>query len=198
MNEIIRYNEVFTLQRGILTYSNFQIQNYSKPTLHLLCLSTFGSFILSPIVTYLIENKSISDSNLMILGAIIDERFSENWRKYADSLSIEYNILDSYNISEIETVEGSNTSNDITNTQENRDIYAFNSIDSVNDSKNDSTMTGNRQNTNLNRREKIIRGNNGNIAPQKGIFAELEFRRKSLIDYILRDLKQFSTLAVVV
>ena len=198
MNKIIRYNEIFTLQRGILTYSEFQIKNYSKSTLNLLCLSTFGSFILSPIVIYFIENNSISDSNLKLLGGIIDEKFSENWCRYADSLSIEYNILDSYSISENETIEGSNTSNDITNTQENRDIYAFNSIDSVNDSKNDSTMTGNRENTNLNRREKIIHGNNGNIAPQKSIFAELEFRRKSLIDYILRDLKQFSTLAVCV
>lgn len=198
MKEIIRYDEIFTVDRGILNDSEFQIEGYNKNKLNLLCLITFGSFVISPAVSYLVVNRSISNENLKTLGELIDLKFSANWQKYADSLSVEYNILDSYTISEIESVEGTTISNDETSTQENRDIYAFNSVDSVNDSKNDSTMTGNRQNRNTNRREKIIHGNNGIIAPQKGIIAELEFRRKSLVDYILRDLKQFATLAVCV
>lgn len=198
MNDIIRYNEIFTVDRGILNDSSFQIEGYTKNKLNLLCLMKFGSFVISPAVSYLVVNRSISNENLKILGELIDLKFSANWQKYADSLSVEYNILDSYIISEIESVEGTTISNDETNTQENRDIYAFNSVDSVNDSKNDSIMTGNRQNRNTNRREKTIHGNNGIIAPQKGIIAELEFRRNSLIDYILRDLKQFTTLAVCV
>lgn len=198
MNDLIRYNEIFTVDRGILNDSNFQIEGYTKNNLNLLCLSTFGSFIISPIISCLVVNRSISDENLKILGNLIDNKFALNWGKYADSLSLSYGVLDNYFMSEIENMEGNSIGNDETNTQENRDIYAFNSVDSVNDSKNDSTMTGNRTNYNKNKREKTIKGYNGNINPQKAISVELEFRRKSLVDYVLRDLKQFSTLAVCV
>lgn len=198
MTKIIRYNEIFTLSRGILNYSTFQIEGYDKAQINYLCLSTFGSFILSPnVLMFVDETKSISDDNLNFLGKLIDTKFSPNWLKYAITLSVPYEILNTYSISEIETVEGTNITNDESSTQENRDIYAYNSVDSVNDSKNDSTMTGNRQNQINNRREKTTSGNNGTTTPQNRMIAELEFRRKSLVDYILRDIKQFATLAIV-
>lgn len=198
MIQIIRYNEVFTLSRGILDYSTFQIEGYDKTQLNYLCLSTFGTFNLSPIVLMFVdETKTISDDNLNFLGRLIDTKFSPNWLNYAIALSVPYEILSTYTITEIETIKGTNITNDESNTQENKDIYAYNSVDSVNDSKNDSTMTGNRQNEINNRREKTTSGNNGTTTPQQRMIAELEFRRKSLVDYILRDIKQFATLAVV-
>lgn len=195
---MLKYKDIFNINRGILEYSTFSFENISKTDLNILCLATFGGFILSPIVTILVTDNSISEENLQKLGEIIDYKFAENWRKYSDSLSKTYDSLDNYSIMEIETINGTTNISDETNTQENRDTFAFNSVDSVNDSKNDSTIASNKENTISNRREKTTKGFNGGILPQKIISAELEFRRKSLIDYILRDLKQFATLAVYV
>lgn len=196
-----QFKEIFTVTRGILEFApktkNFiENEGFTSKNFNIMCLTTFGSFALAPMVDIFIFDNMINDSDLHDLGEIIDDRFYLSWTSVKNLLEKEYDCVNPYFVKEIEDFQGTNISNDTTNTQESRDLYAFNSIDSVKDTKNDSSITGNRNNQNNSRRIKTLTGNNANIAPQHAIINEIEFRRKALIDYILLDLKRFATLPI--
>ena len=196
MNELIRFDEVFTVSKGIFTHCNFTIEGYTAEELNLLCLTNFGSYYLSPVVTYLLEWKDISNENLILLSGLIEKRFRLQWEQCTNLLNENYPVLANYETIEREEYNSNVTISDDVLTNQNVDTFAFNSDEGVPNSQNASQSKSNKANEINTIRTKTNSGFNGNYTPRQMIREEIEFRRRSLVDYVMGDLKEYLTLPI--
>jgi len=213
MNQYPKYNEVFNINRGILKYCNIQIKTlhntpdemhnyqavYDDKYLNLLCLSNFGNCPLSPVVTTMIENGNISEESLKDLGDIIYHRFQYTWSKYYDILATEYQLIQNGDTFTHTIQETTVINSDTSIFNESRDLYGFNSID-INDSVHDTKNISDTQNlkNSSSRIENFSQVGSWYDAMkiQQAILSELKLREENYLDYIMKDLKRFCTLAV--
>ncbi len=217
----VRYNEIFSVDRGILRYCSVDFTGLTEKELNLLCLSNFGTFYLSPIITVLIDfdEMTISEMNLEVIGSVIDKSFSDKWRKEYDLLNLQYDlscnrqvneILDSSDENAIEYIDDS-LNYDITPIHDRdktrkaefvdaKDGFVITSSElllTTNDKKDTRDYTTHNQKHNQQHTyKKTLVETNGTLDVQLALKNELELLRNILIETIITDVKKFSTLLI--
>lgn len=131
--------------------------------------SRSGNKIIGSLIENYLDNNTVSDDNKIIIAQAIYTIYIKNWNALYKTLSLEYNPIENYSMTEIENVQdthkgtlesnGNNTNTytetTLVNDTSNNQLWGFNSTDSVNSDKQtgdttrdvDSTMDSTHKNT---------------------------------------------------
>lgn len=131
--------------------------------------SRSGNKIIGSLIENYLDNNTVSDDNKIIIAQAIYTIYIKNWNALYKTLSLEYNPIENYSMSETENVQDThkgtlesngndtniNTENTIVNDTSNNQLWGFNSTDSVNSDKQigdttrnvDGTMNSTHKNT---------------------------------------------------
>lgn len=108
--------------------------------------SRSGHKIIGSLIENYLENNTVSDDNKITIAQAIFSIYIKNWNALYKTLSLEYNPIENYSMTETENVQDShkgtvesdatdtstNTENTIVNDTANNQLWGFNSTDSVN------------------------------------------------------------------
>lgn len=131
--------------------------------------SRSGNKIIGSLIENYLDNNTVSDDNKIIIAQAIYTIYIKNWNALYKTLSLEYNPIENYSMTETENVQdthkgtlesnGNNTNTYIETTivddTSNNQLWGFNSTDSVNSDKQtgdttrdvESTMDSTHKNT---------------------------------------------------
>lgn len=131
--------------------------------------SRSGNKIIGSLIENYLDNNTVSDDNKIIIAQAIYTIYIKNWNALYKTLSLEYNPIENYSMTETENVQdthkgtlesnGNNTDTYIettlVNDTSNNQLWGFNSTDSVNSDKQtgdttrdvESTMDNTHKNT---------------------------------------------------
>lgn len=116
-----------------------------------------GHKIVGSLIENFLENNVVSEKNKITIAQTIYTLYIKNWNALYKTLSLEYNPIENYSMTEIENVQDShkgtlksdstdsnkNTENTIVNDTSNNQLWGFNSTDSVNSDKQVGDTTRN-------------------------------------------------------
>lgn len=119
--------------------------------------SRSGNKIIGSLIENFLENDIVSDGNKVIIAQAIYAIYIKNWNALYKTLSLEYNPIENYSMTETENVQdthrgtlesdgsdtNTNTENTIVNDTSNNQLWGFNSTDSVNSDKQIGDTTRN-------------------------------------------------------
>lgn len=131
--------------------------------------SRSGNKIIGSLIENYLDNNTVSDDNKIIIAQTIYTIYIKNWNALYKTLSLEYNPIENYSMTETENVQdthkgtlesnGNNTNTytetTLVNDTSNNQLWGFNSTDSVNSDKQtgdttrdvESTMDSTHKNT---------------------------------------------------
>lgn len=131
--------------------------------------SRSGNKIIGSLIENYLDNNTVSDNNKIIIAQAIYTIYIKNWNALYKTLSLEYNPIENYSMTETENVQdthkgtlesnGNNTNTytetTLVNDTSNNQLWGFNSTDSVNSDKQtgdttrdvESTMDSTHKNT---------------------------------------------------
>lgn len=131
--------------------------------------SRSGDKIIGSLIENYLDNNTVSDDNKIIIAQAIYTIYIKNWNALYKTLSLEYNPIENYSMTETENVQdthkgtlesnGNNTNTytetTLVNDTSNNQLWGFNSTDSVNSDKQtgdttrdvESTMDSTHKNT---------------------------------------------------
>lgn len=131
--------------------------------------SRSGNKIIGSLIENYLDNNTVSDDNKIIIAQAIHTIYIKNWNALYKTLSLEYNPIENYSMTETENVQdthkgtlesnGNNTDTytetTLVNDTSNNQLWGFNSTDSVNSDKQtgdttrdvESTMDSTHKNT---------------------------------------------------
>jgi hypothetical protein len=131
--------------------------------------SRSGNKIIGSLIENYLDNNTVSDDNKIIIAQAIYTIYIKNWNALYKTLSLEYNPIENYSMTETENVQdthkgtiesnGNNTNTytetTLVNNTSNNQLWGFNSTDSVNSDKQtgdttrdvESTMDSTHKNT---------------------------------------------------
>lgn len=177
-----KYTELFSAYQA----QNLDVKFYSEN----------GEKAISPILLYYSVNDSISDDNFVSVCEMLWETNIENWTRLAEIFTLDYDVVNPYNITDTTVLSSSTktTNEDVTTTDS--DIYGFNSDSPVNDSDKTDSSTGNSEKEIAETKTYTRKGNIGNTAYQDFINKELELRKTKFIDCVFADIARFATLPI--
>lgn len=119
--------------------------------------SRSGHKIIGSLIENYLENNTVSDDNKITIAQAIFSIYIKNWNALYKTLSLEYNPIENYSMTETENVQDShkgttesdatdtdtNTETTIVNDTANNQLWGFNSPDSVNSDKQVGDTTKN-------------------------------------------------------
>nr|DAG56608.1 MAG TPA: hypothetical protein [Caudoviricetes sp.] len=119
--------------------------------------SRSGHKIIGSLIENYLENNTVSDDNKITIAQAIFTIYIKNWNALYKTLSLEYNPIENYSMTETENVQDShkgttesdatdtdtNTETTIVNDTANNQLWGFNSTDSVNSDKQVGDTTRN-------------------------------------------------------
>lgn len=119
--------------------------------------SRSGHKIIGSIIENYLENNTVSNDNKITIAQAIFSIYIKNWNALYKTLSLEYNPIENYSMTETENVQDShkgttesdatdtdtNTETTIVNDTANNQLWGFNSTDSVNSDKQVGDTTRN-------------------------------------------------------
>lgn len=197
--KLLLYSQIFTLTKSPIEYANIE-KFGAKTYFDTLLFMQAGERWLAPVIVNLLnydgERYFISDSNLTLLGQIIDTKFLDSWNKIYDTLNIEYNPISDYRMSGNETVIGSGSTESADNKSVINRITSYDTAeDSYIDSTKDTSNTVyNQSNQNTNNTTFDKEGITGKTPVQSYIRNEIDLRKTTCRDIIVKDLISFTTL----
>lgn len=172
-----------------------------------------GQKTISPLLRrYLNGAEKITDSQMVSLANIIYKIYSKNWNKLYATLSLEYNPISNYDMTESETVEnektnsreGSQSVNATTSGNSADNVFGFNSSGAVGDSTtttsatNSTTSTDSDSGSGTDNTERTLTrsGNIGVTTSQQMIESERDlWRWKFFFDVVFPDIDEVLTVA---
>lgn len=203
---LIQYNKIFSLTKSPLEYvdiSQFGDKSYFTIMLYL----NAGEKWLAPVITNLLTIESIiddipkhtiTDENLQLLGTVINAKFNDSWNKIYNTLGIEYNPISDYRMAGTEIVNGSATLESADNNSVVSKVTSYDTTDDsyIDSTKDTSNKTFNQSNQNSNNTAFQKEGITGKKPVQSYINNEIELRKNTIRDIIIKDLISFTTLAI--
>lgn len=116
-----------------------------------------GHKIVGSLIENFLENNVVSEENKITIAQAIYTLYIKNWNALYKTLSLEYNPIENYSMTETENVQdthrgtlesdgsdtNTNTENTIVNDISNNQLWGFNSTDSVNSDKQIGDTTRN-------------------------------------------------------
>lgn len=123
--------------------------------------SRSGNKIIGSLIENYLDNNTVSDDNKIIIAQAIYTIYIKNWNALYKTLSLEYNPIENYSMTETENVQdthkgtlesnGNNTNTytetTIVNDTSNNQLWGFNSTDSVNSDKQTGDTTRDAEST---------------------------------------------------
>lgn len=117
--------------------------------------SRSGNKIIGSLIENYLDNNTVSDDNKIIIAQAIYTIYIKNWNALYKTLSLEYNPIENYSMTETENVQdthkgtlesnGNNTNTytetTLVNNTSNNQLWGFNSTDSVNSDKQTGDTT---------------------------------------------------------
>lgn len=117
--------------------------------------SRSGNKIIGSLIENYLDNNTVSDDNKIIIAQAIYIIYIKNWNALYKTLSLEYNPIENYSMTETENVQdthkgtiesnGNNTNTytetTLVNDTSNNQLWGFNSTDSVNSDKQTGDTT---------------------------------------------------------
>lgn len=117
--------------------------------------SRSGNKIIGSLIENYLDNNTVSDDNKIIIAQAIYTIYIKNWNALYKTLSLEYNPIENYSMTETENVQdthkgtlesnGNNTNTytetTLVNDTSNNQLWGFNSTDSVNSDKQTGDTT---------------------------------------------------------
>jgi hypothetical protein len=117
--------------------------------------SRSGNKIIGSLIENYLDNNTVSDDNKIIIAQAIYTIYIKNWNALYKTLSLEYNPIENYSMTETENVQdthkgtlesnGNNTNTytetTIVDDTSNNQLWGFNSTDSVNSDKQTGNTT---------------------------------------------------------
>lgn len=117
--------------------------------------SRSGNKIIGSLIENYLDNNTVSDDNKIIIAQAIYTIYIKNWNALYKTLSLEYNPIENYSMTETENVQdthkgtiesnGNNTDTytetTLVNDTSNNQLWGFNSTDSVNSDKQTGDTT---------------------------------------------------------
>ena len=172
-----------------------------------------GQKTISPLLRRFLNGaEKITDSQMVSLANIIYKIYSKNWNKMYVTLSLEYNPISNYDMTESETVEnektnsreGSQSVSTTTTGNSEGDVFGFNSSGAVGDSTtttsatNSTTSTDSDSGSGTDNTERTLTrsGNIGVTTSQQMIESERDlWRWKFFFDVVFPDIDEVLTVA---
>mgnify|MGYP001658442746 FL=1 len=119
--------------------------------------SRSGHKLIGSLIENFLENNVVSETNKITIAQAIYAMYIKNWNALYKTLSLEYNPIENYSMTETENVQdthrgtlesdgsdtNTNTENTIVNDTSNNQLWGFNSTDSVNSDKQIGDTTKN-------------------------------------------------------
>lgn len=119
--------------------------------------SRSGHKLIGSLIENFLENNVVSEENKITIAQAIYAMYIKNWNALYKTLSLEYNPIENYSMTETENVQdthrgtlesdgsdtSTNTENTIVNDTSNNQLWGFNSTDSVNSDKQIGDTTKN-------------------------------------------------------
>lgn len=119
--------------------------------------SRSGHKLIGSLIENFLENNVVSEANKITIAQAIYAIYIKNWNALYKTLSLEYNPIENYSMTETENVQdthrgtlesdgsdtNTNTENTIVNDTSNNQLWGFNSTDSVNSDKQIGDTTRN-------------------------------------------------------
>ena len=116
-----------------------------------------GHKLIGSLIENFLENNVVSETNKITIAQAIYAMYIKNWNALYKTLSLEYNPIENYSMTETENVQdthrgtlesdgsdtNTNTENTIVNDTSNNQLWGFNSTDSVNSDKQIGDTTKN-------------------------------------------------------
>lgn len=116
-----------------------------------------GHKIVGSLIENFLENNVVSEENKITIAQAIYTLYIKNWNALYKTLSLEYNPIENYSMTETENIQdthrgtlesdgsdtNTNTENTIVNDISNNQLWGFNSTDSVNSDKQIGDTTRN-------------------------------------------------------
>lgn len=149
-----------------------------------------GFRTVSPLFEQILKIEDVT-SRYETLGAILNQRFEDKWKRLYETFKKEYNPIHNYNMSE---KTNSQTNYEVSE-KSNDNVYGFNSLESVGNSENESSrqVVANKDDN-----ETIVErsGNIGVTTTQKMINEEINVRKYILLEEIYKDIDSVLTLKI--
>lgn len=184
---MMKVKDVFT--NGLFRYINYTIDPFTNIELDFIFLSKYGEREISPIVERLIIDGVIQVEDMEMLGSVINKTYGPSWESQDAVLSYEFTPFENYYETVTVQKESSNT-----NTGINEDsIYAFNSINSSDTAKREVSNENNLTEEETQTRKGLRGVDYSDIYDQA-----LRIKALKLVDIIMRDVKNFTTLDVYI
>lgn len=183
-------------------------------TLDIAYHSNHGERIISPLVKKLLNTSGeLTSANRAKIASIIFTLFNENWTKLYNTLSLEYNPINNYDMSESETYQGANgytktntgTMTDATGNTVTGGVFGFNSStesvpadenvsDGLNTHTNNLTETDSGNNSFVRTLERS--GNIGVTTSQQMIESERDLWKWNFYESVFNDIDSVLTLKI--
>lgn len=162
--ETLTLNDVYPewITKGIFSYLNaLEVPWKNDITGNELDINYHGSRSghknIGSLIENFLENNVVSEENKITIAHAIYAMYIKNWNALYKTLSLEYNPIENYSMTETESVQDShkgkvesnstdtntNTENTVVNDVANNQLWGFNSTDSVNSDKQIGDTTRN-------------------------------------------------------
>lgn len=184
-----------------------------------------GDRLISPLVRKLLnDDNELTTANKQKLANVITTLFLSQWQHTYELLTLQYDPLNNYDMTETETYKGSNenehrdtgslthtgTSTDSTNNTAEDSLYGFNSEDPVNSDMSTSeggnthtnnltdttNMTGTDEGSNSYERTLTRSGNIGVTTSQQMAQSEIDLWRWNFFKSVFKDIDSILTLSI--
>lgn len=178
--------DILNVDNGFFMYINYPIDNFTFTELDLLFLSKYGDRLISPVVENLLDvNGELSNTNLELLGKLINNMYSYSWNDQKSILNTEYEPLENYR----ETLETVRVSENNNTTNVDNNTYAFNSVDSVDKDNSVQSSEGGLNENIIQTKKGFVNGNYSDVIKQS-----LDVKSIKLVDLVFNDIKEFISL----
>lgn len=144
-----------------------------------------GDKFISPLVNRLLNSSGeLSPANVSLLAGIIFDKYNTQWSKLWDTLSLEYDPISNYNMTETESTNG-NASNSVHNA-----VNGFNSSSAVDSDNQTASATSSGQ------RALTRSGNIGVTTSQQMLQSERDLWMWSYFDVVFADIDKLLCLSI--
>lgn len=105
MNDVPKINQVFSINKGVASFIDYDFKIISKEELDIHFYSTYGERYISPVVNNLISGDVITNDELQNIASLLKSFYSVKWDRLLEIYNLEYDPIHNYMDELTETIE---------------------------------------------------------------------------------------------
>lgn len=141
----MKMKEIFpNPSNGIFNYINIENAGLdNKVNLNIAYHTSNGNKLISPLLENFVNNNSITSDNLAIVGNTISEIYKEKWKGLYKTITLSYNPIENYNMTENETINSDIAHNQSSTSKSTNNSTSSNTYNESQTNNNTSTNKSN-------------------------------------------------------